>query len=272
MTDSNLTSEPQSKIRCGYVQGHDATTEPLSMTPEQLTEILRLHKAWLNDEPKGIRASLRDADLSGADLRTATLFKASLGGADLREADLREADLRGADLPEADLQGANLLGASLQGADLRGASLQGADLLGADLRGASLLGADLREADLRGASLQGADLRGASLQGANLLGADLLGADLPIHPDAQQRLQAVARQVLAQPKHLQMGTWHSHCGTAHCLAGWAIHQAGDLGRQLEADHGPAVAGLFLLGTEASRHFFDDDATALQWLQSVVEVD
>jgi len=141
------------------------------MTPEQLTEILRLHKAWLNDKPKGIRADLR--------------------GADLRDADLRDADLLGA-------------------------------------------------------------------------------IGLPIQPDAQQRLQAVARQVLAQPEHLQMTAWHSDCGTAHCLAGWAIHQAGDLGRQLEADHGPAVAGLFLLGTEAALHFYDDNATALQWLQSVVE--
>jgi hypothetical protein len=143
------------------------------MTPEQLTEILRLHKAWLNDEPNGVRANLRGANLGWADLR-------------------------------------------------------------------------------------GADLRGA--------------IGLPIHPDAQQRLQAVARQVLAQPEHLQMTAWHSDCGTAHCLAGWAIHQAGDLGRQLEADLGPAVAGLFLLGPEAAQHFYDNDDAVLDWLRSVVEVD
>jgi hypothetical protein len=180
------------------------------MTPEQLTEILRLHKAWLNNEPNGVRA-----DLSGANLR---------------EANLRASDLRGA--------------------NLSGSDLSGSDLSGSDLSWANLCEADLREADLRE--------------------ANLCGSDLPIHPDAQQRLQAVARQVLAQPEHLQMTAWHSECGTAHCLAGWAIHQAGDLGRQLEADHGPAVAGLLLLGTEASQHFFDDNATALQWLQSVVE--
>jgi hypothetical protein len=57
-------------------------------TLEQLQEILRLHKSWLNGEREGQRAALRGADLRGADLR----------GADLRGADLSSADLRGADL------------------------------------------------------------------------------------------------------------------------------------------------------------------------------
>jgi len=52
------------------------------MTPEQLTEILRLHKAWLNHEPNAVRADLLGADLLGADLT----------GADLRGADLLGAD------------------------------------------------------------------------------------------------------------------------------------------------------------------------------------
>ena len=50
-----------------------------------------------------LAALLRDADLSGADLR----------GADLRDADLSGADLRGADLRGADLHYANLRGADL---------------------------------------------------------------------------------------------------------------------------------------------------------------
>ena len=55
-----------------------------------LTEILSLHKMWLNNDEGGKRADLRDADLRGADLR----------GADLRDADLRDADLCGADFNE----------------------------------------------------------------------------------------------------------------------------------------------------------------------------
>ena len=42
-------------------------------TQEKLSEILDLHKKWLNDEEGGARADLRSADLSSADLRSADL-------------------------------------------------------------------------------------------------------------------------------------------------------------------------------------------------------
>ena len=125
-------------------------------TPEELAEVLRLHKLWREDDPSGQRANLRGADLQGADLR----------GANLRGADLQRANLQGADLQGADLRGADLQGADLRGADLRGADLQRANLWGADLQRADLWGADLQRANLQGANLQGANLRGANLQGA----------------------------------------------------------------------------------------------------------
>ena len=63
------------------------------MEEKQLKKILELHQKWLNEEPGGERADLREADLLGADLRGANLRRA-----DLREANLWRADLRGADL------------------------------------------------------------------------------------------------------------------------------------------------------------------------------
>ena len=68
-----------------------------------LTQILELHKKWLNNKGDGKRANL-----SGADLWDANLSGADLCGADLCGADLRGADLRGADLSSVDLSGANL--------------------------------------------------------------------------------------------------------------------------------------------------------------------
>lgn len=38
------------------------------MNKEELKEILDSHKKWLNNEPGGKKANLRDADLSGANL------------------------------------------------------------------------------------------------------------------------------------------------------------------------------------------------------------
>jgi len=67
-----------------------------------LNKILDLHKKWLGNNPDGVRADLRGADLREADL----------SGANLREADLRRAELREADLRRADLSRANLSGAT----------------------------------------------------------------------------------------------------------------------------------------------------------------
>ena len=142
-------------------------------TPEELSEVLRLHQLSALGDNDGNRAYLNGADLREADLNGAYLSGAYLNGAYLNGAYLNGAYLNGADLSGAYLNGADLSGAYLNGADLNGAYLNGAYLNGADLSRA-----DLREADLRGADLRGADLSGAYLSGAYLNGADLNGAYL----------------------------------------------------------------------------------------------
>ena len=158
------------------------------MNANELKNILKLHKKWLNNEEGGLKANLRGAILYRADLRGAILYRVDLRGADLRGAnlrgaDLREANLRGAilyraDLREADLREADLSGADLSGANLYEANLRRANLYRADLCGAILCKADLREANLRGAILYRADFCGADLREATLHGADLRGANL----------------------------------------------------------------------------------------------
>ena len=163
------------------------------MNANELKNILKLHKKWLNNEEGGLKAdlcgaNLRGANLRGADLRRANLRGVNLNRADLRGADLREATLRGAilyraDLREADLREADLSGADLSGANLYEANLRGANLYRADLCGAILCEADLREANLRGAILYRADFCGADLREATLHGADLREAkNIPFIP------------------------------------------------------------------------------------------
>ena len=101
----------------------------MTVTANDLPQILADHGKWLRDEDGGRHADLSGADLRGADLR----------GADLSGAVLRGAVLSGAVLSGADLSGAVLRGAVLSDADLSGADLRGADLSGADLSGAVLL-------------------------------------------------------------------------------------------------------------------------------------
>jgi hypothetical protein len=67
-----------------------------------------------------------------------------------------------------------------------------------------------------------------------------------------------------------MSTWHSRCGTTHCIAGWGIHQAGPEGYWLEREIGSAAAGAVLLGVEAASYFCVSNDVARKWLQSKLE--
>ena len=169
----------------------------------------------------------------------------------------------------ANLRGGNLHGANLSGANLIGADLSGADLIGADLSGANLIGADLSGANLREADLREANLRWANLREADLSGANIDGFAIATPEEAAPRIKAVAKAALAGPDALDMDVWHT-CETTHCIAGWAVHLAGDQGKALEEKFGTATAGLALLGTEAASHFYDTQEKGRAWLQSKLE--
>jgi hypothetical protein len=125
-----------------------------------------------------------------------------------------------------------------------------------------------QRANLSGANLSGANLSGANLSRANLSEAYLSGATgIAIAADAPQRLRAAAAAAL-QDGALNMRTWHS-CDTTHCLGGWLIYQAGEVGRLIEAAVGPSVAGLMLGGVEAHSHFYDSNKAATEYLRSVL---
>ena len=84
------------------------------ITTEQLNEILTNHAEWVNScGAKGVRADLWNANLSGADLRSANLRSANLWDADLSGADLRDANLKYAILEGANLSGADLCDAKI---------------------------------------------------------------------------------------------------------------------------------------------------------------
>jgi uncharacterized protein YjbI with pentapeptide repeats len=125
-----------------------------------------------------IAANLRDAVLSGADLREAQ-FNC---GTESRSSDATSmvysdcATLDGASFIRANLQGASFDRANLRGAYLDEALMQGASLVDAKSEGASLRWANLEGAVFSNATLQAADLWGADLQAAALNGTDMSGA------------------------------------------------------------------------------------------------
>ncbi len=119
------------------------------------------------ENAQDVRAAVREAVASRANLSGAYL-----SGADLSDAYLRDAYLRDADLSGADLSGANLSYANLSRADLSGANLSRADLSGAYLSDAYLRSANLSRANLSRANLSGADLSDAYLSGATGIAAE----------------------------------------------------------------------------------------------------
>ena len=120
----------------------------MKMKQEELNEILKLHKLWLNGDTNGQRAILTNVDLTGAILIDAILTYAILTNVDLIDADLTNAILTGAILIDVDLTGAILTGAILIDVNLTGAILRNVDLTGAILTGANLIETDLTGANL----------------------------------------------------------------------------------------------------------------------------
>lgn len=88
------------------------------MNQEELNNVIRKHKLWIEGKKGGERANLSEADLHGADLRWVCL-----ASADLRGANLECANLEGVNLYKAELQGATLYGANLRWAGLHGAKM-----------------------------------------------------------------------------------------------------------------------------------------------------
>jgi uncharacterized protein YjbI with pentapeptide repeats len=183
--------------------------------------------------------SLRDRDLTGANLRSADVRHVDFSQAILNRANLIYAWAKKARFDRAQLRGASLNDAQLQGAWLDGAQLQGACLNYAQLQGASLHHAQLQAASLDYAQLQGTWLNYAQLQGARLNYAQLQGASLH---DAQ--LQAASLDY-AQ---LQ-GAWLNHAQ----LQGARLDSAGLQGASLSGAglQGASLSGAQLQGASLS---------------------
>ncbi|HEX5183620.1 MAG TPA: hypothetical protein VFW19_10775 [Allosphingosinicella sp.] len=97
------------------------------------------------------------------------------------------------------------------------------------------------------------------------------GHDLPDAETARQRLIEVAKHALV-PGALYMEGWHNKsngCGTAHCIAGWAVHLAREEGYALEAEVSQPAAGNILLGAEASALFYLNNDEARSALHKVL---
>ena len=149
--------------------------------------------------PNFCGATLKDVDLSKANLRGANFGRAILSDVNLEDANLSFSNmggvsllgycnlvwtklfhsyLRKADLSKVSLNEAKIWDCNLTNAILIGANLTCADLNGSNLREANLSYAHLCEANLAHACMYGAELEGADLRHAILVSTDLRKSNL----------------------------------------------------------------------------------------------
>lgn len=140
--------------------------------------ILKWRKENPNERLMLNHATLRNTNLSYADLRNAKLYWSTLLRTELQGADLSNASLNNAFLVGANLSRTNLTQAKLKNAKLQSANLKEAELHNADLREAKLWAAHLNGAKLLHAKLHRADLRNAVLLGTNFQCAELFGTEM----------------------------------------------------------------------------------------------
>jgi hypothetical protein len=113
----------------------DAPEKPYVVVVEEKDE--SIHKPLVTAGQMLAGKRHKNANLKGANLRSAML-----AGTDLREADLRDADLTGAMLLGANLNRADLVNANFEGAMLLGVQLERAHIDGANFKDSAFLTQD----------------------------------------------------------------------------------------------------------------------------------
>ncbi len=149
-------ASPPRSVRQQIASDQGETPSSSSASEPSPSRDVAINPSSANDSEltaKRLAGNCPGCNMTGMDLREASLIKANLEGADLSGADLRYANLR-----RANLSGANLQNARLNHANLPGANLTDADLRGADLSGANLLLANLTDAEVSGANFTNANL------------------------------------------------------------------------------------------------------------------
>lgn len=130
---------------------------------EELKDVLKKHKLFLQHKKGGKKADLSNTDLSNTDLTFTDLSYADLSNAKLLFTDLSNTDLSYANLTNADLSNANLFNTDFSNADLSNADLSFAKLSNANLFFANLSNIDISHVDFLNVDLSKVDLSNAKM-------------------------------------------------------------------------------------------------------------
>lgn len=163
------------ELFCGFARNPTGKQESPDGQPVDL-EKLRSDLSRYREDVEAVVKAIGQRGKEGRKLEADAGFTVDLHGADLTHVTLKEADLTGANLTRAKLPmvyagHVDLSGASLIAADLSGMSGHHLELSGADLARADLTSMEAPFTTFCNATLYGAELCGANLRGSNFRGA-----------------------------------------------------------------------------------------------------
>ena len=120
------------------------------LSQDELDQIAKLHKIYMEGKHGGARAQIKFKNLSGLNLSNKDFAHADFTGSCFIGADLSSGNFASATFFACDLSRANLENACFARADFRGAFVAGANLSGADLKSADLREGRIMEKDSMG--------------------------------------------------------------------------------------------------------------------------
>jgi uncharacterized protein YjbI with pentapeptide repeats len=157
---ANLTGANIQRVKSGSIVG----------TPTALPSSWRLLNGYLI----GPSADLRNADLTGLDLRWVAVESMQISGANFTNARVGNADFRTSDLSGVLFKNTDLVGMRCTFCNLDSMDFSGADLTSASLYKATFVGSNLTETNFTNATLDSASVKSAALTGGNFTGANLV--------------------------------------------------------------------------------------------------
>ena len=102
---------------------------------------------------------------------------------------------------------------------------------------------------------------------AGLLLADRFGVTDKVNEKVL--IKKIAETVLSRPGSLKMSSWH--CGTSHCVAGWACvidPDAMQLEKEIGGEYATRIAGSVFLPSYANM-FYEDNDKVLEFFKKIV---
>jgi hypothetical protein len=100
-------------------------------------------------------------------------------------------------------------------------------------------------------------------------------ANVPVIENIHQKVFEAAT---VPPEALDMGQWHSSCGTTHCRAGWVVHLAGKLGYELEKATSTPHAAMMIYHASnpgipvSSVRFYENKEEAIEDMKRCAELE